>query len=102
MVWAEPYDEEALSALERLLRKQQDFRELVNVLRKRARMEPITGRRIDIYYELAHIAEEKLGERKLAIEAYLKILMEDKHETAAAKLLNRLYLSTATAARNAA
>ena len=83
----------ALTSLADLYRDRGEYAELVDILRRQARLERCSERKIDIYYEVAQIAEERLNRRQVAIEAYLEILSEDKRERAAAKLLNRLYMS---------
>jgi tetratricopeptide (TPR) repeat protein len=87
----------ALTSLADLYRDRGEYSELVDILRRQAKLERSHERRIDIFYEVAQIAEEKLNRRQVAIEAYLEILAEDKRERAAAKLLNRLYMTDAVA-----
>ncbi len=83
----------ALTSLADLYRDRGEYADLVEILRRQAKLERSPERRIDLYYEVAQIAEERLNRRQVAIEAYLEILSEDQHERAAAKLLNRLYLT---------
>ena len=83
----------ALTSLADLYRDRGEYAELVEILRRQAKLVRCSERKIDIYYEVAQIAEERLNRRQVAIEAYLEILSEDKRERAAAKLLNRLYMS---------
>ena len=83
----------ALTSLADLYRDRGEYAELVEILRRQAKLVRCSERKIDIYYEVAQIAEERLNRRQVAIEAYLEILSEDKQERAAAKLLNRLYMN---------
>jgi len=83
----------ALASLADLYRDRGEYADLVEILRRQAKLERSPERKIDIYYEVAQIAEERLNRRQVAIEAYLEILAEDKQERAAAKLLNRLYMT---------
>lgn len=83
----------ALTSLADLYRDRGEYSELVEILRRQAKLERSPERRIDLYYEVAQIAEERLNRRQVAIEAYLQILSEDRGERAAAKLLNRLYMT---------
>jgi tetratricopeptide (TPR) repeat protein len=83
----------ALTSLADLYRDRGEYADLVEILRRQAKLERCPERKIDIYYEVAQIAEERLNRRQVAIEAYLEILAEDKQERAAAKLLNRLYMT---------
>jgi len=83
----------ALTSLADLYRDRGEYADLVEILRRQAKLERCPERKIDIYYEVAQIAEERLNRRQVAIEAYLEILSEDKQERAAAKLLNRLYMT---------
>lgn len=85
----------ALTSLADLYRDRGEFSDLVEILRRQAKLERCPERRIDLFYEVAQIAEERLNRRQVAIEAYLEILAEDKRERAAAKLLNRLYMADA-------
>ena len=87
----------ALTSLADLYRDRGEFSELVEILRRQAKLERSPERRIDLFYEVAQIAEERLNRRQVAIEAYLEILAEDQRERAAAKLLNRLYMTDTVA-----
>jgi tetratricopeptide (TPR) repeat protein len=92
----------ALTSLADLYRDRGEYADLVEILRRQAKLERCSERKIDIYYEVAQIAEERLNRRQVAIEAYLEILAEDKQERAAAKLLNRLYMTDTLALASSA
>jgi tetratricopeptide (TPR) repeat protein len=93
---------DALTSLADLYRDRGEYADLLEILRRQAKLERCSERKIDIYYEVAQIAEERLNHRQVAIEAYLEILAEDKQERAAAKLLNRLYRSDTPALASSA
>jgi tetratricopeptide (TPR) repeat protein len=85
-----PNDLEALKSLERLYRERGAYSELVGVLRHMAQLEIDSGRKKDIYHEVATIMEERLGRNDGAIDAYREILIEDPKDIAVLKLLDRL------------
>jgi hypothetical protein len=90
---AEPVDEAELPILEHLYRKHQNYSDLLDVLRLRARKEPDPVRRKRLYYEVAELAAEKLGRPEDAVQAYLDLLAGDMSNLSAVKRLNRLYLT---------
>jgi hypothetical protein len=97
-----PEDAEALNALAGLLRDSGNRLELVDVLKRLARLETRSDQKIELLYEIAQLTEDRPESRQQAVDAYLDILFEDVNETAAAMMLNRLYLSMATKSHKAA
>jgi len=89
---SDPQDKEALAALQRLYRDQECYQELADVVLRLIKLEENDERKKDLYYELAHLQEEKLGLAKEAIDTYLTILSLDPQDISALKLLNRLYI----------
>ncbi|HEY1552976.1 MAG TPA: hypothetical protein VGG28_34335, partial [Kofleriaceae bacterium] len=84
----QPTDPAALHALERLHQASEQWRELIDVLR---RMIDAGGSAIELLSRIAEIDETKLREPDEAIAAWLEVLDHDGHEPRALAELARLY-----------
>lgn len=90
--------DEEVPILERLYRTHQNYAELLNLLRMKARKESDPKERKKLYYEIASLAAEKLGRPEEAVQAYLDLLAGDMHDLSVVKRLNHLYLAIEPAA----
>ncbi|HEX4450171.1 MAG TPA: tetratricopeptide repeat protein [Kofleriaceae bacterium] len=84
----QPTDPAALHALERLHQASEQWRELIDVLR---RMIDAGGSAIELLSRIAEIDERKLGEPDEAIAAWLEVLDHDAHNARSLAELARLY-----------
>lgn len=85
--------EEAIAALERLLLGLSRWKELVEILRKKADLhaDPLDAK--DCYYKIAEIQEVTLEETEEAIATLRQILSLDEADQVAISSLERLYLT---------
>lgn len=89
-----PGDLQALGALERLFTGKRSWRELVEVLRRRAEAtEDATAAR-GVRYRIAEIYERELSDAEDAIGAYLDILEDEPSDERSLAELARLYRAT--------
>ena len=81
---------EVLSALARLYRRTESWKELAAVLRRQAERAEDPRQRRDLHYEIATVLEERLSDREGAMEAYRQILAVDPEDPTALERLGRL------------
>jgi len=81
---------EVLSALARLYRRTESWKELVGVLERQAQRAEDPRQRRDLLYEKATVLEERLSDREGAMEAYRQILVVDPEDPTALHRLGRL------------
>ncbi|MFI5289989.1 MAG: tetratricopeptide repeat protein, partial [Polyangia bacterium] len=89
----EPDDPQALEALEKLYTRNERWPELVEVYRKKVELTVEPELREQIYFRLAALWEEMLGNVDEAIATYKEVLSQDSTSTRALKALDRLYLA---------
>ena len=70
----DPKDSVSLAALERIFRQDERFDDLVEILRKRAKLAESADEATVLLYEIAGIHEAKLGDPGGAIQAYREVL----------------------------
>lgn len=86
-----PEDEDALSALDRLLTGEGRVEELVEILERRAQLADGDDDRLVLLHRAAALYEEVLDRPKQAIEAYRNVLAIDDADGEALNGLDRLY-----------
>src|SRR5262249_4318156 len=91
---AEPATMEALSALERLYRRQQQWPELIDILQQKASIVEDTEQVIALKHDIGSLYEERLRSARNAISSYREILTVDPQNLPALKALERLYEQT--------
>jgi tetratricopeptide (TPR) repeat protein len=91
---ADPACLDALSSLERLYRRDQQYPELIDVLSRKAGVVVETETVIQIKQQIGNLYEEHLGDATQAIQSYKEILTVDPQNIAALKALERLYEKT--------
>lgn len=91
-----PGDGEALDALERLYTGKKSWRELVDVLRRRAETSADAVGARSVRYRIAEIFESELGDLEDAIGAYLDILEGDPTDERSLAELARIYRASGT------
>jgi tetratricopeptide (TPR) repeat protein len=74
---ADPGNSGALRALERLQKAAGNYQELVAVYQQKLNLAATDEERKDLYFEMASVLEEKLGDIRGAREAYLRVLEID-------------------------
>ncbi len=84
-------DTRALSGLERLYERQQQWRELIEVLRRRAALETSVDMRRELLLRVARLFEEELEDPEEALEAYVQVNDEAGPDVGALASLARLY-----------
>ncbi|NLN63539.1 MAG: tetratricopeptide repeat protein [Myxococcales bacterium] len=87
-------DIRALSGLERLYSRLENWPELIDILQKRAEVESDAEMRKDILLRVATLQEERMSNIEKSIEAYAQILEEIGPSTSALTALQRLYTQT--------
>ncbi len=90
-----PEDEDALSALDRLLTGEGRVEELVEILERRAQLAATDDDRLVLLHRAAALYEEVLDRPKQAIEAYRNVLSLDDADGEALNGLDRLYVKLA-------
>ncbi len=85
-----PKDAAALRALADVHRRGNVYKELAVVLRRLLGVEADVGVQIDLLYELADIAEERLADKALAAQCYRAILERAPDDSNASQLLGRV------------
>jgi tetratricopeptide (TPR) repeat protein len=86
----EAMDAEALAALDKLYREQQEWEPYVDVLRKRIDIADEEGLLIDLKYRLGSTLEKHLGDAAGALENYREILLLDAANDAARAALEAM------------
>jgi golgin subfamily B member 1 len=89
----DPDDLTAVEALERLYTRNERWPELLQVYRKKAELTADPAGREQIYFRMAYLWEEMLGNVDEAIATYKEVLGGDSANVKALKALDRLYLS---------
>jgi tetratricopeptide (TPR) repeat protein len=84
-------DLRALSGLERLYEREENWPELIEILRRRALGEDSSDMRRDIYLRVARLFEEQLDDREEAIAAFTQVTDEVGPDRDAHQALARLY-----------
>lgn len=86
----DPQNKQVLESIARVHRRTGAHRELALVMRRQVAAEPSTSAQINFLFELAHLAEETLGDKPLAAQAYREILERRPEDANALKLLGRV------------
>ncbi|MBI3185601.1 MAG: tetratricopeptide repeat protein [Myxococcales bacterium] len=87
----EPKNSEALRALQRLHRADEQWPELAAVVERLAQVEPEPAEKIALWREAAVLHEQKLGDKERAAAAFRQIAARDVLDREAAAALDRLY-----------
>lgn len=87
----DPDDLTAIEALERLYTRNERWPELLEVYRKKVELSPDPEAREQIYFRMAYLWEEMLGNVDEAIATYKEVLGADSANMKALKALDRLY-----------
>lgn len=87
---AEPDDLGALEALEQLYRDQEEYFELVELLRRKFDLVESSKERVAVLEERAELTEDELGEIDEAIDIYRRILDQQPGHPGALRSLDRL------------
>ena len=88
----DPDDLTAVEALERLYTRNERWPELLQVYRKKVELTPDPAGREQIYFRMAYLWEEMLGNVDEAVATYKEVLGADSANVKALKALDRLYL----------
>jgi tetratricopeptide (TPR) repeat protein len=88
----EPDDPQALDALEKLYTRNERWNDLVDVYRKKVELSNDPSDKESIYFRLAALWEEMLGNVDEAIATYKEVLSQDSANLRALRSLDRLYL----------
>ncbi len=91
---ADPATLEALNALERLYRRNEQWPDLIEVLQRKAQAIEDTEEVVKLKHTIGTLYEERLGDGQRAIESFKEILAVDPQNVAALKALERLYEKT--------
>jgi len=94
IVDGDPSDSEPLKALARIYREASNHEHLTRVLLRRAAAEPVQETQLEVWREVAQLAENILGDRPLAIRCYRSILEYLTQDEAALGSLRRLLEAT--------
>ena len=87
----QPNDASALHALERLYEASANWRELVDILRRRVDVAASDQEAAELLARIAVLHEQKLGENEEAIAAWLEVIDRDSEDVRALEQLARLY-----------
>ncbi len=87
----DPEDARAIDALERLFAGAGQYRELIDILRRRVERTPEPEERVALLRRIAFLYEEQLGEPAEAITAHLESLDHAPDDAATLRELARLY-----------
>jgi tetratricopeptide (TPR) repeat protein len=82
---------EALGALERLYTKTAQWTELLEICQRKIDLVEDPDERKEIYFRIAYLYEEEIGEPEKAIDAYRTVLDLAGDDAQALKALNRIY-----------
>lgn len=86
----DPKNRQVLESLARVHRRTGAHRELALVMRRQVAAEPNEASRVNLLFELGHLAEETLSDKGLAAQAYREILELRPDNANALKLLGRV------------
>ncbi|MCA9562665.1 MAG: tetratricopeptide repeat protein, partial [Myxococcales bacterium] len=87
---ADPKDREALSALDELYSREQDWVSLAEILKRQVDVAESEAEALEFRFRLAYIVETVFGEEKKALELYSKLLEADRSHERAIESLIRL------------
>ena len=90
----EPSADDAFRGLERLLREQAQWYELVAVLEKHVAAAKSPTQRVELYLEAGHVHEKELSDPHRTIDAHLEALALDDGNKQALSALARMYQRT--------
>src|SRR5262249_56593491 len=82
---------QAATALARLYEEEERWKDLVGIVRRQAEGADSADERNHLLTRVAHLEEERLGDRAAAIASWREILAEDPDHPAALDALERLY-----------
>lgn len=85
-----PGNLEALRALSQALQKSGPADRLVQALLQQSAEEPAAEAQLNLLFQAAQLAEEKLGDRELAVSCYHEVLQRSPEDRAALKSLEKL------------
>ncbi|RMH42163.1 MAG: tetratricopeptide repeat protein [Deltaproteobacteria bacterium] len=85
-----PDDEAAIAALERLFAEQGQWRDLLDVYRRRVALTDDDGARLDLLFKIAFLEEERLGDLDAAAATYREILDIDAGSPRALRALEKV------------
>jgi tetratricopeptide (TPR) repeat protein len=86
-----PDDPTALNALEKLYTRREQYPELLEVYRKKVELTSALDERQQLFFRMAYLWEEMLGNPEEAITTYREVLAQDDSNREALKALDRLY-----------
>ncbi|MFI5290454.1 MAG: hypothetical protein ACHQ17_12430, partial [Polyangia bacterium] len=90
----DPTTLDALKALDRLYRRNEQWPDLIEVLSKKAAVIEDTEEVVQLKHQIGTLYEERLGDGQRAIESFKEILAVDPQNVHALKALERLYEKT--------
>jgi len=94
IVTFDPMNRSALDALERLYKKQQNWRELLEIYEKQMDIIDTDMERIPLQKNIAKLWEDEFGSKDNAIENYQNIIYADPNDEEAIAELERLFFET--------
>ncbi|OJH38275.1 tetratricopeptide repeat protein [Cystobacter ferrugineus] len=86
----DPKNKQVLESIARVHRRTGANRELAMVMRRQVAAEPSVPAQVNLLFELAHLAEETLGDKALAAQTYRDVLERRPEDANAFKLLGRV------------
>jgi len=89
-----PGDAQAYDSLARLHRQSSSFKELAGVMKRQIALEPSPDKKVNLLFELGHLAEESLSDRGLAASSYQQILEIQPDDPNAIRFLERVLSQT--------
>lgn len=87
----DPDPGQAYQSLARLFRQNKFWKELAGVIQRQIALETAPAKQIHLLFELGHLAEESLSDRKLAASCYQQILERKPDESNAIRFLERVF-----------
>ncbi|HPH66136.1 MAG TPA: hypothetical protein PLF40_10345, partial [Kofleriaceae bacterium] len=90
----EPEDLAALTALEKIFERDAQYKELLEVYRRRVDISNEPAERLKFLFGIADLQEHRLGAPQEAISAYNEILGQEPDDLRALQALDRLYVGT--------
>ncbi|MCA9522042.1 MAG: tetratricopeptide repeat protein [Myxococcales bacterium] len=91
IVHFESTNEPALKALETLYRKQENWRDLLDIYELLLDIAPDNDQRCEYYREIAQIWEREFSNKESAVDAYRKVISLNRGDEAAIRELERLF-----------
>ena len=88
----DPDNLEALTSLENLLERYENWSEVVDILRRKVELVDEDADRKAIYQKMARLLEAKLDQADEAIEAYRQVMYLDERDMSTLDALERLYI----------